>query len=100
MQRLKEKLADRPFTVLAVNMAESEGDIETFLQKMKVSFPILMDKEGEVVKAWRVFAFPTSFVLDAEGNIRYALFGALEWDDPAVVERIAALMPTMEANKR
>lgn len=97
MQRLKDRLADRPFTILAVNMAESEGDIETFLYKIKVDFPILMDKEGDVRKAWHVFAFPTSFVLDAEGNIRYALFGALEWEAPEVVRRIASMLPSVNA---
>lgn len=82
MQRLKERLADEPFAILAVNMAETEGDIQTFLQKVKVDFPLLMDREGDVVKAWRIFAFPTSFVLDPDGRIRYALYGALEWDAP------------------
>jgi len=82
MQRLKERLADEPFVILAVNMAETEGDIQTFLHKVAVDFPLLMDREGEVVKAWRIFAFPTSFVLDPDGRIRYALYGALEWDAP------------------
>lgn len=100
MQQLKERLADEPFAILAVNMAETEGDIQTFLRKVQVDFPLLMDKEGEVVKAWRVFAFPTSFVLDSDGRIRYALYGALEWDAPEVVERIAGLLPSRRASGR
>lgn len=73
MQRLKDRLADRPFTILAVNMAESEGNIETFLYRIKVDFPILMDKEGDVRKAWRVFAFPTPHQLRARRRGEYPL---------------------------
>lgn len=100
MQRLKDRFADRPFTILAVNMAESEGDIETFLYKIRIDFPILTDKEGDVRKAWHVFAFPTSFVLGPAGDIRYAVLGALEWDAPEVVQRITSMLPSVGAATR
>jgi thiol-disulfide isomerase/thioredoxin len=93
MQRLKEKLADRPFTILAVNMAEPDKDVRTFLAKMKVDFPVPMDRDGAVLKSWKVFVFPTSFVLDAKGNIRLGVFGEVEWDSPEVMEKVVGLLP-------
>jgi thiol-disulfide isomerase/thioredoxin len=93
MQRLKEKLAGRPFTILAVNMAEPEKDVRAFLSKMNVDFPVPMDKDGAVLKRWKVFVFPTSFVLDAQGNIRLGVFGEVEWDSPEVMEKVVGLLP-------
>ena len=93
MQRLKEKLAGRPFTILAVNMAEPDKDVRAFLAKMNVDFPVPMDRDGAVLKRWKVFVFPTSFVLDVEGNIRLGVFGEVEWDSPEVMEKIVALLP-------
>jgi thiol-disulfide isomerase/thioredoxin len=93
MQRLKEKLADRPFTILAVNMAESDQEVRAFLARMKVDFPVLMDADGAVLKRWKVFVFPTSFVLDAQGRIRLGVFGEVEWDSPEVMERLIGLFP-------
>ena len=93
MQRLKEKLAGRPFTILAVNMAEPDKDVRAFLAKMNVDFPVPMDRDGAVLKRWKVFVFPTSFVLDVEGNIRLGVFGEVEWDNPEVMEKIVALLP-------
>jgi len=93
MQRLKEKLAGRPFTILAVNMAEPDKDVRVFLSKMHVDFPVPMDRDGAVLKRWRVFVFPTSFVLDAQGNIRLGVFGEVEWDSPEVMEKVVGLLP-------
>jgi len=81
MQRLKEKMAGKPFVILAVNMAEPEQEVRDFLAtKVKVDFPILMDRDGAALKAWKVFVFPTSFVVGTDGNIRYGLYGEFEWD--------------------
>lgn len=93
MQRLKEKLAGRPFTILAVNIAESDQEVRAFLARMKVDFPVLLDVDGAVLKRWKVFVFPTSFVLDAQGRIRLGVFGEVEWDSPEVLEKLIGLLP-------
>lgn len=93
MQRLKEKMTDQPFTILAVNMAESNADVRAFIDKIKIDFPVLMDRDGAMLKRWKVIVFPTSFVIDAEGRIQYAVLGELEWDSPEVLEKLTELFP-------
>jgi len=93
MQRLSNKFKNKPFTILGVNMAETNQEVEKFLStRVKVDFPIVMDKDGAVLKNWQVFAFPTSYVLDKQGKIRYALFGSVEWDNPDIVAKIQQLI--------
>ena len=93
MQRLQEKFRNKGFVILGVNMAEDKAAITRFLNtKVKVSFPILMDSNGDALKRWQVFAFPTSYVIDKQGKIHYALFGGLEWDTPAIMQKIEALL--------
>jgi thiol-disulfide isomerase/thioredoxin len=93
MQRLKDKLAGRPFTILAVNMAEPDKDVRAFLSKLKVDFPVPMDRDGAALKSWKVYVYPTSFVLDAEGHIRLGVFGEVEWDSPEVMAKVVGLLP-------
>lgn len=96
MQRLKARMAGKPFVILAVNMAENEADIRDFLKEMKptkIDFTILMDPQGKTIKEWRVSVFPTSFIIDATGNLRYSLLGATEWDEYDTVQKIEALLP-------
>jgi thiol-disulfide isomerase/thioredoxin len=95
MQRLKERLAGKPFAILAVDMAEEKADVEAFFAKHKiqVDFPILLDPDGEVVEQWMISAVPTTFILDPAGKIRFALFGGLEWDNEEVVNTVSGLMP-------
>lgn len=94
LQRLQDKLKDKPLTILAVNMAETEAEVRDFLaHKVKVDFTILMDRDGQALKRWKVFVFPTSFVLGPDGKIKYGLYGELEWDQDDVVKIIEGLLP-------
>ena len=95
LQRLKEKMQGKPFVILAVNMAEDKATVREFLNtKVKVDFPIVFDFDGEALQSWKVYAFPTSFVVDQNGKIRYALFGSIEWDEPQIVDKLRALTTT------
>jgi len=93
MQHLADHFHDKPFTILGVNMAEDITTVTQFLQtRVHVSFPILLDRDGKALKAWRVFAFPTSYVIDKQGRIRYALFGGIDWDSDEVKHKLAKLL--------
>jgi thiol-disulfide isomerase/thioredoxin len=94
MQRLRERLADKPFEILAIDMAEERANVAAFLQhhRIAVNFPILLDTEGTVLEQWMVSAVPTTFIIDPEGEIRYALHGGLEWDSDEVIDTINGLL--------
>ena len=93
MQRLKVRMAGKPFSVLAVDMGETPTAVKTYLRTLNTDFTILLDSDGHALKTWKVFAFPTSYVVDGTGKIRYALFGATEWDEADTVKRISDLLP-------
>ena len=93
MQRLKEKFKGKPFEILAVNMAENKATIMQFLKtKVQVDFTILQDSDGSALKRWKVFAFPTSYVIGKKGKIRRALFGSIDWMNTDVVGKIDMLV--------
>ena len=92
MTALKKALAQSDFEILAINLAETRAAIEAFLQAHPVNFPVLMDSEGQAIRQWRIFAYPSSYLLDRQGRIRYAAFGALDWNSPEVQQQIRQLL--------
>ena len=93
IQRLKEKLDGRPFVVLAVNLDEPESRIRKFLSEMRLDFVVLLDPERRVAKAWEARILPASFIVGADGRVRYTLVGEINWDKEHMVARISELFP-------
>ncbi len=91
MTRLTTKLKDSPFTILAINLGESKKQMSKFITKHKVNFPILLDPKKIQPKNWNVFAFPSSFIIDKSGKIRYSIAGGLDWDTQEVHELLVNL---------
>jgi len=94
IQLLKQKLAGKPFTVLAVNLDEPESRVRKFLSEMKVDFTVLLDPERKVARAWDARILPASFVIGPDGRIRYSLVGEINWDHEHVVSRVSGLLPS------
>jgi thiol-disulfide isomerase/thioredoxin len=93
MQRLQDKLAGKPFAILAVDFGEGAPRIKDFLGKLPVRFTVLLDRDLSVANAWKVKVLPTTLVLDPEQRIRYSVVGDLEWDSPTVESAIRRLLP-------
>lgn len=92
LQLLQDAFERDRFLVLGVNMAEDEATIHDFLRnKVTVDFPIVLDRDGAALRQWQVHAFPTSFVVDKNNRIRYALFGSIQWDTPDIIDKIREL---------
>jgi thiol-disulfide isomerase/thioredoxin len=91
MNKMMTKMGDIPFTILAVDMGETEAEVKQFVSEVKPDFTILMDEEGTSIADWRVFAAPSNFIVGPDGKIKYTLFGGVEWDSDELVEKIKAV---------
>jgi peroxiredoxin len=91
LNRLREQMQDQPFELISINYAESPEKIRQFMQKVSVQFPVLIDPKGKVAQQWNVIAFPSTFVIGADGKIQYGVNAAIHWDTPEVVDTLKAL---------
>ena len=92
IERLRASLEGRPFAVLAVNLAEPESRIQKFLDTMPLGFPILLDRDTKTTRAWQAKVLPATYIVGADGAIRYRHVGELDWSKPEVRKQIVALM--------
>ena len=91
MNRAWKILEQEEIAMLAINMGEDEDTIFIFTADYPADFPILMDRDGEVIEQWPVKGLPTTYVVAPDGRIAYRAIGSREWDDPSLLERIRAL---------
>ena len=90
---LAQKLSAEPFALLTVNFGESEKRVQAFIDKLGIKLPVWLDRDMTASKAWVEKGLPTSYVIDADGNIRYRIVGELEWDAAEVEAKLRALLP-------
>ncbi|MDR9435616.1 MAG: TlpA disulfide reductase family protein [Thiohalophilus sp.] len=98
LNRLREKMADEPFELISVNYAQQADEVKDFLQEVEVNFPVLIDHDGTEAARWRVIAFPSTYIIDANGRIRYGVNAAIEWDTPQVIETLKQLIRNTTAS--
>ena len=93
MRTLRERLAGRPFEVVTVNYGEAASRARDFLQRERLDLITLLDPGQETAKAWRVRVLPGSFLIDADGRVRYSVIGELDWASEEAVETVRKLLP-------
>jgi len=76
IQEYADKYKDS-LVVLAVNNDESEEQVQAFVEKLELTFPVLLDPGGAVTQMYRVRGFPTTIFIDQAGIIRYEHVGVL-----------------------
>jgi cytochrome c biogenesis protein CcmG/thiol:disulfide interchange protein DsbE len=67
----------RGFTVLAVNQREDATAIAPFLEQHGLTFPILLDRDGQASATYQASALPSSFFVDRRGVIRAVYRGPM-----------------------
>ena len=80
MEKLHNKLKNRDFVILAVDLQEPASVVKEFFKEFNLSFTALLDSDGKVGAVFGVISIPTTFILDKEGKIVGGAVGAREWD--------------------
>ena len=93
LSRLAARYPDQ-VRVLAIDIGEVDARVRRFFETLPVSFPILLDRDRTMMRAWGVSALPTTFVLDAGLQLRYRAVGDVAWDSTAANQLIAGLAAT------
>jgi peroxiredoxin len=92
MERLRLAMQGKRFVVLAVNVGEGARAVRAFGEKMQLGFPLLLDRDMGISRAWSARVLPASFVVGPAGDIRYSYFGAIDWARDDVRETIEGLL--------
>jgi len=83
MQNYYEKLTeDDQVEIIAVNMTTQErrgvGAVETFVDDHELTFPIPLDREGNVALDYEVMTIPTTYMIGTDGTLQKKIVGPMD----------------------
>jgi thiol-disulfide isomerase/thioredoxin len=79
LARLPELFGEDRLVVVGLNVKEGARAVSLFLQRTGVQMPVWMDPQGEITRAWGVSVYPTTFILDRQGQMCQRIRGEVDW---------------------
>lgn len=83
LQRQAAKWAERGVGVVGMNLGEDAVTVRDFVQQLGIQFPIYLDTDDAVRKAYGVNQYPTTFFIQPDGRIYTIIIGQM---DEATIE--------------
>ena len=69
LEKIYADFRDRGLVLIGMDAGEDQDTVTKFLQQTKLSYPIILAGEKEVLASYNVTAFPTLVLIDREGKI-------------------------------
>ena len=92
MNDMQQKYGSKGFVVVGINVDKKRADADKFLAQNAASFTIAFDEAGTTPSAYAVKSMPSSYLIDARGNVTYVERGFQDEHKAALEQRIAALV--------
>ena len=92
MERLYKEFKGKGFEIVAVNVKDKRTDALAFVKQLKLSYPVMMDPQGEVGLLYGAWGMPMTYLIDENGLVLARLWGAADWYTPGARNLIKALV--------
>ena len=86
MQKLYDRFKGENFEILAVNIDSAGHEaVAPFMKELNLSFPALLDPQGNIQPLYGITGVPESFIVDREGILVEKVIGPMDWTDPKIL---------------
>ena len=80
------------FQVIAINVDEDPMAAREFAREHGLEFPLARDADRSVSKLYRVAGYPSHYLVDRRGKVRFSALGFSEADALAVTQEVETLL--------
>lgn len=100
--RWQQRFAKQDVAVIGVHTPETEqeenpANVRRRVQQLGITYPILLDRDHKNWAAWQQEYWPTVYLIDKQGVIRYRWAGELNYRNAGGEETLARLVETLLA---
>ena len=93
MEKAYQEYKSRGLEILAVSLdTASKSVVKNFMQELKLNFPALLDPDMAVLRLYRQFSIPATFLVDKQGIVRHRELGYRDWTDPQSRKLLEAIL--------
>jgi peroxiredoxin len=92
-ENLYRRYRSQGVTVIGVSLDKGNDEkVKKFVEEYQLSFPVLMDSDGEAEKLYPSVSIPFTFVIDKSGRIVARVDGAKNWESKETFDAIEYLL--------
>ncbi len=92
-ENLYRRFRSKRLTILAISLDKGDSSkVQEFVDKYKLSFPVLLDTEGIAEKLYPSFTIPFTYVIDRQGRVVARVDGAKSWESSETFEAVEHLL--------
>lgn len=93
IQSVYEDYKESDFVVLAINTTfqDNEADVQAFVNEYNLTFPILLDRTGDVSQQYQLRGLPSTYFVDRKGVIQAVIVGG-PMNETLIRSRIANML--------
>jgi len=92
MEAVYQKLKNKGFEILAVNLGDSKNEVSAFMNEYKLSFPVLLDEKSMTGSYYNIQAIPTTYIINKQGLIVARLIGSANWNTPKIISALELVL--------
>jgi DsbE subfamily thiol:disulfide oxidoreductase len=96
LEELSKKMVGHDFVLLAISEDERSEKVGPWVEKRGLTFPVLLDAQGQIGGDLGITGYPETFIVDRAGRIVYHHIGYRNWAEPGIVAALERLMNTGE----
>lgn len=74
------RLEDQGLVIIGIDLLNTEPglqDVQEFVKQYGVTYPIALDEQGDISRAYAISPLPTSYFIDRQGQVRYIRVGTM-----------------------
>ena len=82
LERVHRELGPHGLTVVGMNSREGVAAVRAYAKDLGLTFPLVLDSDGTIGRAYGVIGLPTSFLIGRDGRAVALAVGPRAWDGP------------------
>ena len=99
LERLHQDFAAQGLTVLGVNFREETSIIQRYAKTLGLTFPLVLDPQGEISRSYGVIGLPTTFLVGRDGRPVALAVGPRVWESQEARALMQVLLAESVAKK-